>query len=912
MTIGRFPAVLCGAAIVICAIANSARADDGRVAEPQAVASPAVRPNPILPAHVRTLANGLRVVVLEDHAAPVAMVSTFYRFGAADETPGKTGLAHALEHMMFRGTRTISSGGLDDWTARLGAQVNARTTNEFTQYYFVLPADRVDAALHVEADRMQNLKLSASDWKTERGAVLQEWTQSYSNFFFAFGNALQTRLYPRTAYTRNALGAYRDVASATVADLRRYYTTWYVPNNAAVVVTGDVDPQAVFDSAERWFGSVPARPLPIRPRGIPAAAHNVVMTSVVEFPYAFFDLAYAAPPSVGSTAPDGLRALIALDALQNQRGPFRAALVDSGLTRGFAMMPALERHIATYHALAVVAPGHTVAQVRGAYDKTLSAILKKGIDPEFIAAAKLRARVGLIYLRDSITGLSESIGSSYAFPSDDDPTTYAAQIEAVTGSEVDAVARRIFAKPNAVATLRKTTADPSKVKPPATLTSAVKDDFGGRKPTGAIVQPQWMRDDAARPLDLHSRVKPEVTSLPNGMRLLVQRVADNPTVFVRGSIEGGPLLDPPGKEGLANLTGSLLGYGSDAYDFAAENRIADDLGAQIQFGSAFSGHGQARDLPQVLDVIAESIKHPRIAADKFALTHSQMRSAVSQRPLDPSYQGERAFLEALLPKDDPGLRQPTVASIDKITLADVQDFAKRELRPDRLTLVVVGDVDPAAVRAVVTKAFGDWAPGGASPVPHLPQLALRPPVRRFVEVVSGDVSVVLGGIAPAIGAPDGDAFAVADALLDDGSFAGRLISEMREKRGLVYSVGTTWTAGRDRGVYTITFRAASGKVDAADALVRAELRRLQNEPPTVDEVRRAVTRLAARSAIAEEATATIASDLLSIGTLGLPADYFATLAQRYERVTPADVQRAARSYLHPDNLVEIRSGPKQP
>ncbi|HEX3468671.1 MAG TPA: pitrilysin family protein, partial [Candidatus Elarobacter sp.] len=877
------------------------------------VAPPSRAPvvNPVIPAHVRTLANGLRVVVLEDHAAPVAMISTFYRFGASDETPGKTGLAHALEHMMFRGTTAISSAALDDWEARMGALANAQTSNEFTEYYFVLPADRVDTALHVEADRMHDLKLAASDWDRERGAVLAEWTGDYDNFFFAFGNELQRRLYPGTPYARNALGAYRDVASATVADLRRYYTTWYVPNNAVVIVTGDVDPDWVFASAERWFGPIPSRPLPARQRALPKPARAVTLTSDVTFPYPLLDLAYDAPPAVGPTAHDGLAGVLALRAMSNPLSPFRAALYDSGLTLGYSMTASLDRHIATYHMLCVVAPGHTVAQVRAAYDKTMRAVLAGGIDPALVDAAKRYSETGLISTRDSITGLSQLIGSAYVMPGDDDPTTFAAQIEGVTPADVDAIARRIFATPNAVATLRKTTADPSKVKPPSDLTNTVKDDFGGRKPDGRIVEPQWLRDDAARPLVLRSRIAPELTTFPNGMKLIVQRVPDNPTVFVRGTLAGGALLDPPGKEGLASVTSSLLGFGSTAYDEKAQDRLADELGATFGYGSWFSAHGLARDLPQLVAVLAASVRHPLLPADKFALVRSQLRTQVQQSPLSPAYQAQRAMLTALLPAHDPELREATTASLDEIDLADVRAFATSMYRPDLLTLVVVGDVDPAAVKATVAQSFGDWTAGGPNPVPHLPPLAVRPPVRKLVEVAAAEVSVQLVSVAPPFGIPDSDAFTVADALLDDGSFEGRLIKELRDKRGLVYSVGTSWSATRERGAYTISFSASPANVDRADALVRAELRRLQQEAPTEAEVRRAATRLSARAAIGEESTGTIAGELSTLGLYGLPADYYATLAERYARVTPADVQRAAREYFHPDNLVEIRAGPKQ-
>src|SRR6202048_2056077 len=146
----------------------------------QPLAAGAAQSTPPAP-QARTLANGLKVVVIEDHAAPVAQVHMWYRFGALDETPGKTGLAHALEHMMFRGTHDLSSAGLDDMAARLGGEITAQTENEITHYYFVIPADRVDTIVHLEADRMRNLKLDAADWNLERGAVLEEDAGQHSN-----------------------------------------------------------------------------------------------------------------------------------------------------------------------------------------------------------------------------------------------------------------------------------------------------------------------------------------------------------------------------------------------------------------------------------------------------------------------------------------------------------------------------------------------------------------------------------------------------------------------------------------------------------------------------------------------------------------------------------------------------------
>jgi zinc protease len=177
-----------------------------------------------------TLHNGLRVVVVEDHAAPLVQTSLWYGFGSLQETPGKTGLAHALEHMMFRGTPAISSGGLDNITARLGAQMNGETNYDYTQFYFEMPADKLDVALAIDADRMQHAALRAADWAVERNAVLNEIDGDASSPFFNLLALVRAAAFPDQPAGRTPLGVRSDVARATVADIARYYHEWYAPD----------------------------------------------------------------------------------------------------------------------------------------------------------------------------------------------------------------------------------------------------------------------------------------------------------------------------------------------------------------------------------------------------------------------------------------------------------------------------------------------------------------------------------------------------------------------------------------------------------------------------------------------------------------------------------------------------------
>jgi zinc protease len=859
----------------------------------------------------RTLANGLRVVVIEDHAAPVAQVHIWYRFGALDETPGKTGLAHALEHMMFRGTGDVSSAGIDDMTARLGAEVNAETENEMTHFYFVVPSDRVETIVHFEADRMRGLKLDPADWNLERGAVLEEYAEKHSDPVSSFVFDVNQRVYPGSRLGGTSLGEKADIEHATVADLRRYYDAWYRPNNATLVVSGDVHAADVFDEAQRWFGPLAKSPLPARRQYALKPTSGVHWTKNSDYPYTMVDEAYAAPGNAKPFEHDQVRNDVALGAIFNDRGPFRRALVDTGLALAYEPMPMEDRRASVIHVLLIVAPGHTAAEVRAAYEKTMARVLAAGLDPELFAASKRSQLASMTYARDSIVGVGTAIGANMVFPGDTPPTQFYGLYGAITRDEATAVARKVYGKASVVAILEPTAFDPAKAKAPAAVTSSVTDDFGARVPNGPLQQPEWMRAALAKPLALRSAVDPVLTTLPNGMRLLVQRVATNPTVFINGVVRTSPAFDPVGKEGVGELTSALMQWGSAKYGYDAQRKLADDRAADLQFGLAFAAHGRSADFGALLDALADDVRHPLLPADKLALIRSQLSAYAGKQALQAGFHAQRIFDAALYPAGDPVLRVPSSASFDRLTIDDVNAYRTQYVRPDLVTLVVVGDVDPAEVARQVSARFGDWTATGPPPeAAHLPAIPLPAPRTALVETATQEISVELGAPAAARTSPDYDALALANAIYGGGSLDTRLFREVRERRGLVYTAASSLSADRDRGTFTVSFSAVPSKIDAAESLVRSELKRMQDEDVTPDELARAKTRVVATQLNAEQATSTIAADLLRISLDELSPSYYSTLAQRYANLTAADVRRAAQTYFHPDNLVGVRIGPR--
>jgi zinc protease len=869
---------------------------------PSAVApAPALR----LPIVTRMLSNGLRVVVVEDHAASVVQTAMWYRFGANEETPGKTGLAHGLEHMMFRGTPSISSGGLDLLSARLGAELNANTDNDYTHFYFVLPADRLDLALRIEADRMQHLNLREEDWKLEKGAVLSEYDSDLSEPITKLYNAVCKAATRERLCGLSALGERADIVRSTAADLRHYYREYYAPNNATLVVTGDVKPDDAFALAARDFGNIRSRPLPERSmvKATYASGKSVAVTA--DFPYAVVDLAYSAP---GSEDAGSAPLQIVDSVINNERSAFYQALVVSGLTLGYQTSYDTNVHDGLYHIFFVLAPGHTGAEARAAFEHTLAKTEADGFPADLVNAAKLAVGADAIYARESVSGLGDRVGYALGVEGVNDPAVDDQRVAAATLDQVNDAAKAFMATPAVVGILTPLAPKPGEAQAPP---SGVADNFSNRAPNGPIVLAPWARAAIDRPIALTSKIDPVRFTLSNGIRVLVQEVHANPTVFVSGSIESSPRFDPLNKEGTGTLATTLLSYGSRKYDFTAQRKITDDIAASLDLGDTFSAHGMAKDLGPLLDLVADGEEHPTFPPQFVDLVRQQTLAAIARRDHDPDYLAGRAFEHLLLPPADPALRETSIASIKAITTDDLRQYVSTYLRPDLTTISVVGDVSPDDVRSKLEAAFSTWAASG--PKPDTSQQPIPPPkpASAFIVAMRDEVTVHLGQPIPSRRSPDFYALNLMNEILGGGgAFDTRLMDEIRVKRGLVYSVSSSLDVNRYRGTLRFALSASPKNVAPAVAVLKTELVRLRNAPVTATELANAKTKIVAGALVSEEATDSIVARVENIGASELPSDYYRTLAKRYNAITAADVQRVARKYLLPDHLVEVFEGPR--
>lgn len=395
-----------------------------------------------------SLANGLKVVVAEDHRAPVVTAQVWYRIGSAFEADGKTGLSHALEHMMFKGTAKVPGGEFSRLVALYGGSDNAFTTDEVTAYYQVYTADKLPLALELEADRMQNLVLKPEDFAQEIRVVMEERRLRTDDD----PNALAGERFMALAYLTSparvpTIGWMRDLETLTVEDLKRWYETWYAPNNATLVVAGDVDPAQVKALAERFFGAVPSRPLPATgaPRELPEPGDRfMALTLPAKVPALY--MSYNVPSL--NTAPAGDAEALRLLAGVLDEG--YSARLETRLVRERQVAAAISsgydpfaRGDSLFSLRAVPAPGHTLQELQAAIEAEVARLATEPIAEDELKRVYAGLVSSDVFQRDSVMhqatriGALESVGLSWRLID-----SWPQALRAVTPEQLQAAARK--------------------------------------------------------------------------------------------------------------------------------------------------------------------------------------------------------------------------------------------------------------------------------------------------------------------------------------------------------------------------------------------------------------------------------------------------------------------------------------
>ena len=407
-----------------------------------------------------TLGNGMQVVVVTNRRVPVVTHMVWYRVGSADEPRGVSGIAHFLEHLMFKATDKLAPGAFSRIVAKNGGRDHAFTSYDYTAYFQNVARDRLELVMSMEADRMANLRLTDEVVLPERNVIIEERRQRTENEpADRLGEQVNATLYVHHPYGTPVIGWGPEMARLSRADAESFYRTWYAPNNAILIVSGDVSAEELRPLAEKYYGVIPARPVPERVRVIepPMSAARRVILADAEVRQPSFRRSWLAPSYRTATGNEAyaLQVLSEIMSGGSDSRLYRALVVEGRLaTSAFLGYGPSAWDRTSITGGAVPAPGVEMETLERAFEAQIRRLLEGGVTEEEVATARKRMLASAAYALDSLSGPAQALGSALATGQTiDDVESWPVRIDAVTKADVDAAARAILGQTNHVSGL---------------------------------------------------------------------------------------------------------------------------------------------------------------------------------------------------------------------------------------------------------------------------------------------------------------------------------------------------------------------------------------------------------------------------------------------------------------------------
>jgi zinc protease len=922
---------LSGAAIA--ALATPALARPADIALPQGVPVAQLVRDVNIPFTQFTLANGLKVVVHTDHKAPVVAVSVWYHVGSKDEPAGRTGFAHLFEHLMFGGSQHSDTSWFQPMQAIGATDMNGTTNYDRTNYFETVPKAALDRALFLESDRMGHLlpAVTQSKLDIQRGVVQNEKRGDDNQPGGLLQYAIQQTLFPEgNPYHHTVIGSMSDLDKASLGVVQDWFRTHYGPNNAVLVLAGDITAEQARPLVEKYFGDIPRGPqsnpaeaaVPTLPAPVSKVFHDEVATTTVT-------RMWAVPGMTDKDMP-------ALQMAASVLGGLASSRLDNALVRGTkdavhvsAYVQPFER-VGEFTIEATVKPGVDPAVVGKQLDDVLADFLKTGPTMDELRRAKTDDVASTIKGLEAVGGFGGKAvtlaqGAVYA----DDPGFYKTELAAeaaLTPAQVQAVASKWLSRPVFAFTLEpgareayeesalngdsagagqgaKVGATPSAAAAAATTSKGV--DRSQLPPVGRIA-------DLDFPSVEHAR-------LANGIPVLFAHRTGVPVVRVAVDFDAGNASDPKNALGTQAFMLAMLDEGTDKYGSIQIAEAKENLGADISASSSMDRSSVylsalAPNLAPSLDLMSDIVRHPAFAPAEVNRVRGQQLAAIAEETKDPIGLALRTLPPILYGKDHPygvpfrGLGDPDV--VGKLTPAELSAFHQEWVRPDDATIFVVGDTTLAQVMPLLEKSFGDWRASGAKPVKKF-DIPAAPQQGRILLLDRPNTpqSLIFGGeLMPVTGTDDLVPLTQANEVLG-GSFLSRLNSDLRETKHWSYGVQGFISRVRHTVPYLIYAPVQADQTGPSIAAMRSDMQDfLGGKGVTPAELTRTIDGSIRELPGQFETAQAVMGGMESNVLYGRPDDYYETLASQYRSLTGAQLDAAAKAAIDPSKLTWVVIG----
>lgn len=871
------------------------------------------------------LANGLTLFIHEDHSDPLVHVEVTYHVGSAREAAGRSGFAHLFEHMLFQGSEHVKDEEHFKMVQAAGGQMNGNTNRDRTTYFETVPSNYLETALWLESDRMGFLldSLTTKKFEVQRSTVKNEKGQNVDNQPYGKTDEIRDQnMYPMGhPYSWPVIGYLRDLDNATIDDVKNFFMRWYSPNNASLIVSGDVNPQDVIKLTEKYFGPIPKGPEVRKQRVEP---FRLADNKYVNYPdKVFFPLNEYTWPSVPSYHPDEA----ALDFLGGILSQGKNSIFYKNFIKPEKLVQASSYNSGSELAGEFVIdlltfPGSEEDEEK-LLTETLNEFNTKGVTDEEITAAYAQIENSLIGAMESVQGRSSLLmffhyihnGKSYNLAEE------LARYKKVTKEDVMRVFRTYILNKNFV-----------KVRVfPKDLNAANKQEYVHKDPemekgTNELEykglsynkpKDNFDRSIKPTPLPLKNVIVPTYwqTTLPNGIKIIGTRSTETPSVDITLRMKGGNMVLDPSKSGLASLTANMMGEATQTLTGEQLDAATKKLGGGFGFGASFDASiatvsCQKKDLDQMLYLFQDALMHPKFTAEDFKRISNQTYQNVEQSLQNASYAGNVVFGRLLYGK---GTIQGvpaggTTKTIKGLSIKDVQSYYDKYYAPDYATVVVIGDLSQEEVLEKLSflKAWGKKNV-------VLPKLEGAVPVEQtqiyLVDKYKAPQSQIFVG-NPAIPYDWNGKYYKAGLMnfILGGNFNSRLNLNLREEKGFTYGIYSGLRGNDFGGIWATSAGVRQSSTDSAVREIMYEIKKLREKGIDDEELNFIKTSIGQSDALRYESNGDKAAFLSGIVERNLPADYQAQQKAILNALTKEEVKTLANEILNPDKMVIVVVG----
>lgn len=877
-----------------------------------------------------TLRNGLRVIVHTDRKAPVVAVSVWYHVGSRFEPAGKTGFAHLFEHLMFYGSENADGpffGRLED----IGAtDWNGTTWFDRTNYFETVPTGALDRALFLESDRMGHLLGAVTQVKldTQRGVVQNEKRMGENEPYGLVEYAQLAAMLPEGhPYRHSTIGSMADLNAASLGDVQNWFKTHYGPNNAVLVLAGDIDVATAKAKAEKWFGNIAAGPAPQDVDAtVPTLGQDVekVMHDNVAATRLYRN--WIVP---GVNSPD----LQQLDLAMSVFGGLGSSRLDNILVKDEKVAVAVKASIQPFEKLSIaeitvdVKPGADPVAVGKRLDQLLADYLAKGPSNDEVLRAATQQVSGTISGLEKVGGFSgKAVTLAEGAVYSDDPGKYKkdlAAYAAATPQSVSEAARKWLSRPVFRLTVApgERSAEDNALAGNATHKPAYFRD--PKAPAPAAAQPPAPTRIAEPPIEpVADLVFPKVehAKLKNGIPIVFARRATVPVVRVSVSFDAGNAADDKAKLGTAALTTALLDEGTKtrtSVQIAEEQeRLGASIGAKNGMDSTTVGlYALKPNLDASLGLLSDIIRNPAFDPKEVERLRGQLLTRIAAEKTEPMPIAQRLLPPLLYgqahPYGIPFTGSGTESGVKAVARQDLTAFHDTWLRPDNATIFVTGDTTLAEIMPLLEKRFGDWKAPAAQKGTKLFRMdrMARPARIILVDKPQSPQSMILAGVLTNKQGMDNPVDLITANEVLGGSTTSRLIMDLRETKGWAYYAGTALPGVKETIPLLVYAPVQTDKTGESIIAARKDIGDFLTAKGITEAERNQTINSQILSLPGSFETSTdLLSAMMRNDLLGRPDNYYETLPATYRAMKAADMDKAAREAINADRLIWVVVG----